>query len=254
MGNPGAIVTQRGFTLLVGAHGRERRLVGCFIVLHRDEGAHAAHRVGAAAVAHPHHVRGIGGHERHLHGDGGAVRQQLGGIVLEGLDIAEDIIPTAAVQRGDVILQFIQDLLCHERAGQGFDQHGGADGTQRQIQHRLRGDEDIVPQPGFQAVLQLGQIEIGAAALGEQHLGIMEEIQAEIEDGARHALAIDDHVGFIQMPAARAANQHGGLVVELVALAPIALVFLEADRASRGIAQIDLALHHHVPGRRRGVF
>ena len=82
----------------------------------------------------------------------------------------------------------------------------------------------------------------------------MEEIQAEIEDGARHALAIDDHVGFIQMPAARAANQRGGLVVELVALAPIALVFLEADRASRGIAQIDLALHHHVPGRRRGVF
>ena len=78
----------------------------------------------------------------------------------------------------------------------------------------------------------------------------MEEIEAEIEDGAGNALAIDDHVRFIEVPATRAADEDGGLVAQLVALA---LVF-EADRASRGIAQVDLALHHHVPRRCRGVF
>ena len=78
----------------------------------------------------------------------------------------------------------------------------------------------------------------------------MEEIEAEIEDGARHALAIDDHVRFIQMPATRTADEDGGLVVQLVALALV----LKADRAGSGVAQIDLALHHHVPRRCRGIF
>ena len=237
-------MAQRGLALLVGTHRGKGGLVGGLVVLHRDEGAHATHGMGAAAVAHAHHMGGIGGHEGHLHGHLRPVGQQLRGVFLERLDIAEDIVPTAAVQRGDVIAQFIEDLLGHEGAWQRLDQHGGADGAQRQVEHGLGGDEDIVPQPGFEAVLQLGQIEIGAAALGQQRLGIVEEIEAEIEDGAGHAFAIDQQMRLIQMPAARPADEHGGLFIEPVALALV----LEADGAGHRVAQIDLALHHHVPG------
>ena len=149
-----------------------------------------------------------------------------------------------------MIAQFIQDFFGVKGTGQGFDQHGGADAAERQPHHRLRRGEDIVPQPRFEIMFQLGQIEIGAGTARQQGPGIVEEIQAEIENGAGDAFAIDQHMGFIKVPAARPGDERRGFFVKAVVLALV----LERNRAGGGIAQIDLALNHHVPSRRAGIF
>ena len=51
VGDPGAVVAVAGLALLVGAHLRERLLVGRRVVLDRDLGRHAADRVRVARVA-----------------------------------------------------------------------------------------------------------------------------------------------------------------------------------------------------------
>ncbi len=51
--------------------------------------------------------------------------------------------------------------------------------------------EDVVPEAGFEVRLELGEIEVGAGAAGEELLGVVEEIEAEVEEGAGHGLAVD---------------------------------------------------------------
>ena len=47
----------------------------------------------------------------------------------------------------------------------------------------------------------------------------MEEEQAEVEEGASDRAAVDQHVLFGQMPAARPHQEVGGFVVEAIGLA-----------------------------------
>ena len=54
----------------------------------------------------------------------------------------------------------------------------------------------------------------------------------------RHALAVDQHVLFVEVPAARTHLQRRDLVVELVGLAAL----LERQRAADRLAEVDLAL------------
>jgi hypothetical protein len=74
----------------------------------------------------------------------------------------------------------------------------------------------------------------------------VEEVEAEVEQRARDGCAVDLHVLLGQVPAARAHQQHGGLLVQRVLLA----VRGEVDGAAHGVAQVDLALDHVRPGRR----
>ena len=48
---------------------------------------------------------------------------------------------------------------------------------------------------------------------------VVKQIEAEVHEGARHLLAGLEHVLFVQMPAARTHDQHGGFIAELVGLA-----------------------------------
>ena len=75
----------------------------------------------------------------------------------------------------------------------------------------LREKKDVVPQAGFQMALQLGEIEIRAAAAFQQFRRVVEEEQAEIEERRGDRLAIQQHVFLIQVPAARTDQQGGGV-------------------------------------------
>jgi hypothetical protein len=65
----------------------------------------------------------------------------------------------------------------------------------------------------------LRQVEEGAGAAGDLLLGVVEEDQAEVEDAAGDALAVNGDVLLVEVPAARTDLQGGDLVVELVFLA-----------------------------------
>ena len=187
------------------------------------------------------------------HGHLAAVRQhEARAAGAEVLDQGEDVVPAAGVQARGVVAQFVEDLLHLERGGDGLDQHGGADGALRDAQQVLGQDEDVVPQPGLEVVLDLRQVEVRALALGDQAAGVVEEVQAEVHDAAGDRGAVDEHVLLRQVPAAGPDHDRGQLPggAELVLLA---LRGGEVDPALQGVGEVQLALDDVAPRRGGGV-
>ncbi len=199
-----------GFPLLVVAHLGDGGVIGFGVVLNRDLRRHAAHGKGAAAVAGADQFLAVAVQEVHGHGDLAAVGQGEVRPVPEALYEAENIVPAAAVEAGHVVPELVEDLVHLEDRHDGLDQDGRLDGADRQTQVVLGMDEDVVPEPRLQMVLQLGQVVVGAGAAGDQRLGVVEEMQAEIRQSADYRLAVDADKVVRQMPAARAHDQTAG--------------------------------------------
>src|SRR6266699_237891 len=114
------------------------------------------------------------------------------------------------LQRLFVGLRIVLDGDLGSHAANGVDEHGGANGAPGDAQFLLGKHKYVIPEAGFQVVLQLGQVEIGSGALREQRFHIVEEVKGEVEDAARNRLAIDEDVLFRQVPSARAHQQGRG--------------------------------------------
>ena len=130
-------------------------------------------------------------------------------MLAELLDDAEDVIPAPAIQPRRMLAQFVEDLVHLEGGGDRLDQHRGANAAPRDAQLVLGHEEHLVPQPGLQVAFQLGKIEIGPAALVEQLPGVVEEEKAEVEQRARHGLAVQPDVLFRQVPPPRPHHERG---------------------------------------------
>ena len=76
--------------------------------------------------------------------------------------------------------------------------------------------EHVVPEARLEVALELGQIEVRAAAGVEEPAGVVEEVEAEVAERAGDRFAVDQQVLLGQMPAARADEQRRHLVVEPV--------------------------------------
>ena len=117
--------------------------------------------------------------------------------------------------------------------------------------------EHVVPELGFFTGLQLGDVEVRAAAVLDQRLGVVEEVEAEVDErpGCRHAAAraIDEgQVLLDQVPAARAHHDRRSLLGgDLVGLARLVR---EAQFTADGVAQRQLPADHVLPGGAGGVF
>ncbi len=251
MGDPGAVMAVGGFAFLVGADLVEGRLVRRLVAFDRNLRGHAAHREGAALVAGLYQQQRIGIEEGIAHHDLRAVRQDEVRVFAEALDVAEDVVPAAAIEAGDVVLQLVEDFVHLEGGGQRLDEDGDLDRAVRNAELLLRMDEDVVPEAGFLVALHLGQIEIGAGAGRDLAPGVVEEVEREIEQAAGHRAAVDLDMGFFQMPAARADDERRGLRDDVVALA--ARLVGEADFLVPVGDHVDLPADHVVPGRRGGV-
>ena len=185
-----------------------------------------------------------------VHADLHTVRHHPVAVGVEGLDAAEDVVPAAAVERDDVIAQLVEDLIHLEGGPQRLDQHGGLDGLLRNLQRLLGIDEDRVPEPRFEMALHLRQIEVRAGAALDQLLRVVEKVKREVDDATRCRLAVDEDVLLLQMPAARAHDERGGLRIELVLLA---LGRGVADLLPHRVVHAHLAFHHQAPGRAGGI-
>ena len=137
-------------------------------------------------------------------------------VVAELLDGAEDVVPAAGVQPGRVLAQLVEDLLHLEGGEDGLDQHRGADGAARDAERVLRGAEDVVPEPRLEVALELGQVEVGAAAARQQLAGVVEEVEAEVEEARRDRLAVEPEVLLDQVPAARPHEERRDAVAQAV--------------------------------------
>lgn len=98
--------------------------------------------------------------------------------------------------------QRVEDLLHLERRGDRLDEDGGPDRAARDAEQFLRRQEDVVPQPGLVAVLQLRQIEVRAVAGVDLPLGTVEEVQAEVDERGGYGPAVVLQVLLVEVPAA----------------------------------------------------
>ncbi len=168
----------------------------------------------------------------------------------ERLDQAEQVVPAARVEPGAVLTQLVEDLLHLEGGGDRLDQDGGPDGAARYAEQLLGPDEDVVPQSGLVAVLQLGQIEVRAVPGVDLALGAVEEVQTEVDQRGGHRPPLELQVLFVQMPAARPDHDRGEPLAEPVLPA---LRGGEVDPALDGVEEVQLAADDVVPQRGRGV-
>jgi hypothetical protein len=107
---------------------------------------------------------GIRAHEGNRHRQLRPVRQQEFGAVPEVLDDAEEIVPSPCVEPGGVVAQLVKDLIHLEGGQDGLDQDGASDRSGGDAQLLLGEDEYLVPQSGFEVILQLRQVEVRPAA------------------------------------------------------------------------------------------
>ena len=144
-----------------------------------------------------------------------------------------------------------QDLVHLEHRRQGLDQHRALDGAVDHAKALFGEAEHTVPPGRLGAVFQLGDVVIDAALARHPHPVVVKEIEAEIHQAAGDRLAIHQQMFFRQMEAARPGDQHRRVGSQLIALAVIRVGV--TDGAQIGIAQINLPLHHVLPGGRGGV-
>ena len=218
MRHPGAVIAVAHLALLVGAHLGECGFVRGLIVFDRNLRRHAAHRERAAEMTGLHQQRRVGAEERLAHHHLPAIGEDVVLMPGELLDEGKDEIPAPGIEPCDVVAQLVEDFLHLECGGQRFDQHGRADRAVRNAEPLPREHEHIIPEPRFLVRLQLGQIEIGAGAVRDLRLRIMEKERPKSNSEAGDRLAIDGEMLFEEMPAARAHDQHGRLVGKLITL------------------------------------
>ena len=94
--------------------------------------------------------------------------------------------------------------------------------------------------------LELGEVEVRAAALVEQAPAVVEEVEPEVEEAAGELVAVHEHVALGQVPAARPDEEDGRVVAEPVGL----LAGIELDRALDRVGQVGLAVEVVAPRRR----
>mmetsp|Transcript_8531 Transcript_8531/g.24578 ORF Transcript_8531/g.24578 Transcript_8531/m.24578 type:complete len:253 (-) Transcript_8531:111-869(-) len=179
--------------------------------------------------------------------------RSVGGDVVrfELLDEAEQVVPTPAIETDGMVTQLVQNLFHLERGGDGLKEHGCADRATGHSQIVLGRTEHVIPKPCLEMRFQLWKVEVRSAPLSCQCVGIVEEVEGEIDDASRSRYAIHHDVSFIQMPSPGTHQQHRRRVVGLVQLAVLGVGVRDGPR--NGIPQIDLPVHHVVPCRTRGI-
>ncbi len=209
--HPRAVMAVGRFALLVGAHLAEGDFVRLRIVLDRNLRRHAAHRERAALVARLDAQERVRTQEVRRHRHDSAIRQHEVRALRELLDEAEDVVPTAAVERDDVVLQLVQDLVHLERGENGLDQHGGLDRAVRHADVLLGEVEHLGPQACFEVAFHLRQIEIRDRYRARALPSRCGRSTAEVDERAGNLRAVLGDVLLVQMPATRTHDEHGAL-------------------------------------------
>ena len=132
MRHPRSVVPRAYFAQLVRRNRRECLFVHRRVLATGDGGRHTAHGERAAAVAGLDQKIRVRLEERLAHDDLATVGQHIFGFCPQGLDEGEDVVPAAAVQPNNVVLQFEQNLVHFEGGRERFDQYRDFHGACRQ--------------------------------------------------------------------------------------------------------------------------
>lgn len=113
-------------------------------------------------MASPDEQVGVAFHEMLSHGDLDSVGKKSVGMSLECLDVAENVVPSAAVQSGRVIFQLVENFIHLKDGRECFNEHGGPYAPVVDSSHFLRLLKHSVPYLGFPGVFHFREIEKGS--------------------------------------------------------------------------------------------
>lgn len=65
---------------------------------------------------------------------------------------------------------------------------------------RLREDEDVVPESRLQIVLHLREVEVRSEPALHEFVGVVVEVDREVEQGSRYGLVVDSDAGLVKVP------------------------------------------------------
>src|ERR1700692_1522307 len=207
MRDPCAVVPSFHFAKFVTAHFLESLIVCRLIISDWNLRRHSTHGMNTAPVANLNQQIDIGAEKMGFHCDFGAIGQDEFGMRPKLLEVAENVVPSTAVESCGMVAQFIENLVHLKGSQDGFDQDSRPNRAARNFQFVLSKIKNIIPKARFEMILQLRQVEIWASSLAQQGGGVVEEEQTEIKQRTRNRLAIHFEVLFIQMPAPRTHHQ-----------------------------------------------
>jgi hypothetical protein len=90
-----------------------------------------------------------------------------------------------------VLAQLEQDLLHCERGEDVLDEDGRADRAAPESEGILRSPEHVGPESRLVPILELRQVEVGPAAAVEKLAGVVEDVEAEVEEAPRDRRSSD---------------------------------------------------------------
>ena len=160
----------------------------------------------------------------------------------------------AAIEADTVVPDLVKDLLHLKRRRDGLQQNRRPNRAHRNSHVALRRDEDVVPQPRLQIPLQLGQVEVRAAALLEEVMDVVEEVQAEVEQTPTHDDIVNRNMRLVQVPSSRPHEKRRQLPISAGRVDLAVASVGEGDRAVDCVAEVALALGEHGPRWRGRVF
>lgn len=99
-----------------------------------------------------------------------------------------------------MLAQLIDELLHLKGSHDGLDETSTTDGSTGHANVVLGEVEDVVPEAGLEVGLHLGEVEVWADTDLDRFLGVVEEVESEIEEGTGSDLTVDEDVLLIQVP------------------------------------------------------
>ena len=194
MSDPGAIVASTDFSELVLSNVVHRDIVGFLVVLDGDLSSHSTHGMNLSLVASLDEQSYVRIHERNSHRYSRAIWKDKVGIVAEFLDDGEDVIPPTAIQARAMIAELIDNLVHLKCRSDGLNQDRTSDSAPWHADVVLRKVEDIVPEASLEVGFHLGQVEVRAGSSLDKLLGIVEEVEAEVEQAAGDGFSVNGKV------------------------------------------------------------
>ena len=104
-----------------------------------------------------------------------------------------------------MIPKFEEDLFHLECSGESFNQNSSPDSVVGNSEIRLREEEYVVPETGFQVVFHLWKVEVGTGAVFDELGGIVVKVECEIEKRGRQGSIVNRHACLVQVPTPRSA-------------------------------------------------
>src|SRR5208282_31492 len=150
-----------------------------------------------------------------------------------------------------MIPELPEDLVHLERGGERLDEDRGPDRAGREVEGDLCGPEHVVPQPGFEVVLELRKIQIGSGPPPPEFLGVAKKEETRVEEARGNRMVFYLEMPFLEMPAPGADHECGDLRVESVLLA---FRGSEPDLPTDRIVNIRLSEYGAHPRRGMGIF